>query len=142
VADLRFVRLSPEHRELLETFVCTPSPATEPVQAYLRQNALEDQAASLSATFISIPEGVRRIDAYVTLSVAAWEFPSRFREKLKLRYRDVPSLHLGYIGISDKARKTQKGLGRQIFERIKFEAFQMNSYAGVRLVTLLSLIHI
>jgi ribosomal protein S18 acetylase RimI-like enzyme len=138
VAEVRLVRLSPEHEPLLKTFVCTPSVSAEPVVAYLQNRALQDQADNMSATFIYVAEAEKRVDAYVTMSVAAWEFPSNFRERRKIGRREVPSLHIGYIGVSDIARAQHKdpGLGRQIFDRVKFEAFQMNAYAGVRFVTL------
>jgi hypothetical protein len=138
VAEVRLVRLSPEHEPILKTFVCTPSISAKPVVAYLQGRALQDQADNMSATFIYVADRETRIDAFVTMSVAAWEFPSNFRERRKIGRREVPSLHIGYIGISDVGRATHKnpGLGRQIFDRVKFEAFQMNAYAGVRFVTL------
>jgi hypothetical protein len=136
VAEFHLTRLTPEHRELLATFECTVSPAVEPVVSFLRNKALDEQSTNLSATFVMLAEKPRRIDAYITLSVAAWEIPSNYREKHGIGRRYVPALMLGYIGISDEARRAHPGLGLKIFERVKFEAFQMNAYAGVRLVTL------
>ena len=90
----------------------------------------------MSATFIMLSDEPKRIDAYITLSVVAWEIPSNYRDRHGIRRRFVPAVMLGYIGVSDSARRAYPGLGRKIFERVKFEAFQMNAYAGVRLVTL------
>lgn len=136
MAEFHLTRLSPEHKELLGTFECTASPAVEPVVAYLRDKALGDQDDDLSATFVMLADKPRRIDAYVTLSVAAWEIPSNYREKHRIGKRYVPAMMLGYIGIADAARRAYPGLGLRIFDRVKFEAFQMNAYAGVRLVIL------
>lgn len=132
---LHLRRLSPEHADLLDTFVCSTT-ASEPLIEFLQERALPEQAAHLNATFILLSNDELRIDAYVTLSIANWELSQSIRKERGIDRKTVPSVMIGYVAVSDERRKQKDKVGKRIFDRVKAEAFQMNAYVGIRLVTL------
>ncbi len=90
----------------------------------------------MNATFILLSADDSRIEAFVTLSIATWELTQRIRLRRGIERKQVPSVMIGYIAVSDDRRAQKDKVGKRIFERVKAEAFQMNAFVGIRLVTL------
>jgi hypothetical protein len=128
----RLERLTTDHRPLLETFACS-KPTAEHLVQFLQERALAEQEKLCSSTFVLLSPDRKRIDAYVTLSAAQLKLPQRVRNKKEIPRSEVPALLLGYIAVHDDAGR---GVGRQIFDWVKLEAFRLNALAGCRLVWL------
>ena len=127
-------RLSAEHKQLVQDFVCAPKAfGADHLTEYLRVRALDEQEKLSSATFILVNDDIPRIDAYVTLSTKAIPLPQGWRKRSNFPRGEVPAVIIGYVAVHADARK---GLGLKILGWVKAHAFALNETVGVRVLFL------
>lgn len=135
--DLEIHPLGREHARLLETFKCSVPYGGDELVRHLQHDAINEQDTDISSTFVVVSPDLRSIDAFMTLSNTSIVLPREIQKDLAMARKYVPAVMIDYIAVSDSAREHgHRGLGQQLFERIKNDAFEMNRVAGVRFVAL------
>ena len=104
---------------------------------HLRNDALPEQQTDISATFVVVSPDQQAIEAFMTVSNTSIVVPREIQKELALARKYVPAVMIDFIGVSDSARRHgHRGIGLQLFEHVKYEAFKMNAVSGVRFVAL------
>ena len=132
--DHHIERLSAAHAGLLDTFVCTKSASSENLTSFLRERALHEQEQLCNTTYLIISANGEKLDAYVTLSTGLVGVPPRWRQRQGVPRSEVPAMFIGYIAVDDGM--LGKGLGLQILDWVKLQAFRMNEFVGIRVLYL------
>jgi hypothetical protein len=129
--------LTREHVALLPGFQCS-RPYAEEVGDFLRDEALDEQETSQSATFVAVNGADDGIDAFVTLSATNFDTGRdegrELREALGVSKRYIPAVMIDYIGVHD--RLIGQSMGLRIFYWVRREVFKVSATVGVRFITL------
>lgn len=101
---------------------------------YLRNEALQEQNNSLSATHLFIDEDNNRIMAYVSLCNDAIRLDFEEKTEYGLRYTTVPAMKIARLAVANEYK--HQGLGSSLIQFSAYIAQRVRSFSGIVFLTL------
>ncbi len=131
-ADLEVEQINSSHTALFRNF----SSFEKELADFLKEDALNNQAARVSTTHLWFHKPSKELVGYVTLLTDKISLHAPLKEKFRnkgINYKSLPAVKIGRICVADKFLR--RGIGTLMVQSVIYLMREINEKAGCRFIT-------